>query len=339
MKTIAEWHTIDGSLAIVEQCSQLFYSSGSDESQDRPAFLRATSGLSWNKYGQLVVVQDDVNFVGIIDLDVTSEAFEVIQVKSLSLPKINGKRQFDTLRGNKRLKMDFETILRVPSLDILIAFGSGSPSRSGNVLDRDKVMILKDHTRHLQDFTDPACIRLFGVTRLYDLFRNTKDFSGSQLNIEGAVLIRYEDTQFIRFFQRGNGKSIGGIQAISSTCDVSLDEFLSYILADDSLEAHFDSQNLHRQGIKYSEAKGALPHISNIVQFDLGALEGVPLTFTDATLSANGQVAYLAGGEDSPNAFDDGVVTGSVLGIMDCNPRCFAKHTVLSVSFKSFSHQ
>lgn len=48
----------------------------------------------------------------------------------------------------------------------------------------------------------------------------------------------------------------------------------------------------------------------------LGDLDGVPLHLTDATLTPDGQVGFLAAAEDTPDSVSDGPVTGSVLGLL-----------------------
>jgi hypothetical protein len=52
------------------------------------------------------------------------------------------------------------------------------------------------------------------------------------------------------------------------------------------------------------------------VQYDLGAIDGVRLTFTDVTPAASGQLLYLATAEASPDAVRDGPVLGTALGVI-----------------------
>lgn len=52
-----------------------------------------------------------------------------------------------------------------------------------------------------------------------------------------------------------------------------------------------------------------------ITQYDLGWMEGVRLSFTDATLVRSG-ILYSAAAEDSPDAVLDGEVAGSALGLI-----------------------
>jgi hypothetical protein len=99
-----------------------------------------------------------------------------------------------------------------------------------------------------------------------------------ELNIEGAIHIGNE----LRLFQRGNGK-----QVRNATIDVDLDSLL----------------------------EGA-PIWGNVQNFNLGAINDVPYTFTDATITDR-NIWFLAVAEDTDDPYLDGVVLGSILGKMD----------------------
>jgi hypothetical protein len=53
----------------------------------------------------------------------------------------------------------------------------------------------------------------------------------------------------------------------------------------------------------------------DVVQYDLGSIDGVRLTFTDAALY-DGAVLFCAAAEESPDAVEDGPVAGSALGVI-----------------------
>jgi hypothetical protein len=57
--------------------------------------------------------------------------------------------------------------------------------------------------------------------------------------------------------------------------------------------------------------------LTNVVQYELGQLGGVSLTFTDASAAPDGRVLFLATAEASPDTYRDGEVTGTVAGIID----------------------
>jgi hypothetical protein len=103
----------------------LRYLAPPDAALDRPAHVRAGSGLAW--VGErLAVVQDDANFIALVD-PVSGQA------NDLPLPPgSHGQRLFDATRGTKHLKLDLEACLTVQTSRgvRLIAIGSGSkPAR------------------------------------------------------------------------------------------------------------------------------------------------------------------------------------------------------------------
>ena len=68
------------------------------------------------------------------------------------------------------------------------------------------------------------------------------------------------------------------------------------------------------------------PLPKNVIQYELGTLEGVRLTFTDAALR-RGLVYFTAAAEASPDSVCDGPVAGSVIGRIDADGT--ARWTVL----------
>jgi hypothetical protein len=261
--------------ATVLSKAPLHYSEGADISLDRPRHVRAGSSLAW--FGnRLAVIQDDAHFIALIDPNNG-------RIDALSLPVgERGHRQFDDLRGNKRFKLDLEACLTrfSPNGEILLAFGSGSNKHRESVV---------------RVFASGA-IDLVQASGLYSRFRTTKAFSGSELNIEGAVFI----DGWVRFFNRGNGEARGGLSPLDATCDVPWAELEAYLGDPDNIDA---------------------PELHRIAQYDLGALGGIRLTFTDATATDKGML-YVASAENSPDAITDGSVTGSVIGILDERKGC-----------------
>ena len=230
--------------------------------EDRPAHVRAGSGLAFF-HKQLAIIQDDANFIALVD---PSSAI----VHALTLPRgVGGLRQFDDVRGNKSDKYDLEACITVPLGDdeALLAFGSGSSSQ------RENVVILIGET-----------VRVTQAPELYAAMRAERRFSGSELNVEGVVLI---DDQ-LRFFNRGNGQGA----AVNATVDVGWRDFQDYMLG-----------------------KSDVPALHNIVQYELGVIGDTALSFTDATLRG-ASIMFVAAAEASPDAISDGPVAGSVIGII-----------------------
>ncbi|MDP1823299.1 MAG: hypothetical protein Q8L48_08660 [Archangium sp.] len=107
-----------------------------------------------------------------------------------------------------------------------------------------------------------------------------------ELNIEGAVVSGDE----VLLAQRGNGARR------------------------ENALIHLDRATFEREletGV-FTEAA-----LREIVPVALGALEGVALSLTDLCLGPGGTVLFTAAAENTDNPYDDGVVAGSVVGVLD----------------------
>ena len=260
--------------AVVVDQRPLCYAAGADAALDRPAYVRAGSSLAWVP-GGLAVIQDDTNFLAIIDP--RSGA-----VRSITLPAgKDGVRQFDVERGNKQAKLDLEACLaiEVGGEARFLAFGSGSTER------REKILLVEGWERPRPE------VALVEAGRLYDLLRQEPAFAPARLNIEGIIAVG----RHLRLFSRGNGKVRDGVAPANATCDLPLSSLLHFIAEPDA---------------------APLPEIAAVHQYDLGHLGGVPLSFTDATPWGE-DVLFTAAAEASPDAVEDGEVTGSVVGVID----------------------
>ncbi|MBC8088290.1 MAG: hypothetical protein H7Z40_13560 [Phycisphaerae bacterium] len=257
----------------------LHYAEGANVAIDRPAHVRAASGLAWVG-SKLAVIQDDANFIALVD-PVSG------QTNALALPAgALGKRLFDDERGNKRDKLDFESLVSATLLDgttALLAFGSGSQRR------REQIAIV--------DVTSGRSVRLIHGQALYAALRDCENFAGSELNIEGAVFLGEQ----VRLFGRGNGDISTGVVRVNATCDLNWARLLAYL---------------------DNPSETAPPGPTNVMQFELGELAGTRITFTDAavcdneTAHAPGTMLYTGTAEASPDVVRDGVVQGSVVGII-----------------------
>jgi hypothetical protein len=265
--------------AVVTARAPLLYASGADAAQDRPAHVRAASGIAWLG-GRLAVVQDDASFVALVDLargiEEGARRAEVIALP----PGPGGLRQFDDGRGNKADKLDLEAAFTTwdGGRERLVALGSGaSPARRRALL-----------------FDGTAAARIVAADDFYLAIEATPELAGSELNLEGAALL--PDGR-VRLFQRGNGAARRGLLPVDATWDLPLAALLAYL--DGAAEA-------------------PRPHADDVVQYDLGAQGGVRLTFTDAAWSpADDALVALACAERSPDAIRDGEVLGSVLLLFD----------------------
>jgi hypothetical protein len=61
---------------------------------------------------------------------------------------------------------------------------------------------------------------------------------------------------------------------------------------------------------------GGAPSALGVQTFRLGELDGVALGFTDAALTADGRLLFVAAAEDAADAVADGPVSGSVIGLI-----------------------
>ncbi|MDF1504061.1 hypothetical protein, partial [Roseisolibacter sp. H3M3-2] len=257
----------------------LRFAAGADDAFDRPAHVRAGSGLA-AVGARVAVVQDDAAFVALAD-PATGLA------DAVTLPADDdGRRRFEAARGNKQRKYDLEACLVLPAgRDArLLAFGSGSTPR------RERVLL----ATFPGGAPDPVLTRdeRRGALPVYGALRAHPAFAGRELNVEGAVPLGGR----VRLFGRGNGAATGGgsdAPATSATCEVAVDALLAFLL------------------------DGApLPPLLDGRRYRLGDLDGAPLHFTDAAALPDGRVLYAAAAEDTPNAYDDGEVAGSALGLL-----------------------
>jgi hypothetical protein len=258
--------------AVVVSRRPLVYDAGADAALDRPAHVRAGSGLA-RAAGRLVVVQDDASFLALLSPDGT--------VEPVTLPHaVEGRRQFEAALGNKYQKLDLEACTTLPDGRVL-AIGSGSRTV------RTRIVLLAPG-----EGDAPPVVTLRDVPALYAALGNERRFSGSQLNVEGAAVLA--DRGVLRLFQRGNGAPRDGFVPVNATCDLALGALLRHL----------------------DDPDAPVPALHDIAQWELGEIGGTRLGFTDACAAAD-RVFFLAAAEASPNACDDGGVSGVVLGVTD----------------------
>jgi len=253
--------------ARITRCEPLVYAAEAPPELDRAPHVRAASGIV-SAGEELVIVQDDTNFIAVRNADGSVEA--------IPLPAgPGGLRRFETARGNKNDKLDLESAVRVDIGGAPFVLGIGS----GSLPVRERFAIVDVRARSAS---------LFDASALYAKLRADRMFSGSELNVEGAVII----DGVLRLFQRGNGAARDGIEAVNATCDVRLGELLAWL-----------------EG-------GPVPQPENVRRHDLGTERGVMYGFTDATVMG-GRIFFVAGAEDSPDVVQDGDVLGTRIGVLD----------------------
>ncbi len=72
---------------------------------------------------------------------------------------------------------------------------------------------------------------------------------------------------------------------------------------------------------RWLDHDGALPLPVDVQRHELGAIEGVPLGFTDGAALPDGGWVYCAAAEATDNAYDDGGCLGSAIGVVDARGR------------------
>jgi len=201
----------DASLqAVVVRQTVLLYADEPVPAPDRPRHVRAGSSLA-RVPGGVVVVQDDANFLAIVD--------PLGRVTAVALPSgPDGRSVFDDQHGNKSQKLDLEACVAVesPSGTVLLVFGSGSsPLRS-------RIALVE-----WSEAGGPAAAKLIGADALYDELAQCREFAGPKLNIEGVL--RVGDR--LRLFSRGVGRGLTAGGPLNATCDLDLGSLLEYLRA------------------------------------------------------------------------------------------------------------
>lgn len=274
-------------VARVVHRTPLHYRAGAEPALDRPAHVRAGSSVA--RIGRrLVVVQDDANFLALVEP--RSGEVDAIPLEAGT----GGVRQFDDVRGNKHDKLDLEACVVVPDDERgatrLLAFGSGSTALRERVVE----------ARGLDGAT-PA-VTLHELPAFYAALRAVPAFAGSELNVEGALYVADDGgPPRLRLFGRGNGAARASVEARNATCEIDWR----------ALDAHLSHPG-----------DAGPPRPEAVVQYDLGAIGGVPFGFTDAAAVGPAGVAlYAAAAEASPDATRDGDVAGSALGVIGVGAR------------------
>lgn len=249
----------------------LTYSDGPSDEEDRPSHVRAASGLSAFREC-LAVIQDDANWLALIDADQ--------QVTAVPLPPSpSGERVFSKRRGNQGDKYDLEACVTVASAgkSELVGFSSGSR------IEREWVLRVRDP----EEGTDLEA-EFVAAPAFYAAMRDHKAFSGAGLNIEGALSL---DHDRVRLFQRGNADACDGLYPVDATGDFSWA----------ALCRHLVDPGHH-----------APPTLENVRTYDLGTLGGVRLTFSDAEYLGDGRVLFSASAEDPGTGEIKGSVLGII---------------------------
>jgi len=231
---------------------------------DRPP-VRAASGL--RRFGDaLVIVQDDAH------------ALARLEDGGVSPVAFGTGAPLDVVA--KPVKPDLEACVVIGDGEDtrFVAFGSGSTSA------RERAVVLDRR----------GSVRIRDGAALYAALRERTDFSGSELNVEGAITVGDD----VLLLQRGNGAPRGALLPIDATIALGRRELLAWLDG------------------------GAVPKLGAAQTYELGTERGVRFGFTDATSwptsfdSSRPSFVYVACAEDSPDTYADGVTVGARLGLV-----------------------
>lgn len=201
--------------------------------------------------------------------------------RAITLPAGDaGKRHFDDARGNKKFKLDLEACCTVEgsSGTLFLALGSGSTRRRRRVVTIESVAARSPR------------VSLIDAESLYLALEAVAEFAGSDMNIEGALAVKGA----LRLFSRGNGAARGDRAPVNATGELETGALLAYL---------------------HDPTGAPVPRLTSVTQYQLGALDGLGLGFTDAALAGD-VLLYTAAAEASRDASADGPVAGSVIGFI-----------------------
>lgn len=140
-------------------------------------------------------------------------------------------------------------------------------------------------------------------TDFYARLRQVASERGARLNVEGAVV----QGGWLRLLQRGTAKR--GFVAWNAILDVSLPAF-----------------------VRWLDGRASMPEVQRVMEVDLGTIDGVPLGFTDAAVTVDGRLAFIACAEDTADAVDDGPVLGCCFGWIDADDLAASTTVVLDAN-------
>jgi hypothetical protein len=169
-----------------------------------------------------------------------------------------------------------------PDLEAACAMPDGSVLLlgSGSLPNRMRGAVVRAHGSAVES-------SVHDLSPLYEHAARALDLAIEDVNLEGACLVG----GVLRWFQRGHGQRVP-----SGSVDVDLAGLLALLE--------------HRAGADDVRVGNPRCH-------DLGEVDGVALTITDAVALPDGRVLVSAAAEDTPDAVADGPVVGVAVGVID----------------------
>ncbi|MCD6014613.1 MAG: hypothetical protein K0R88_697 [Solirubrobacterales bacterium] len=180
----------------------------------------------------------------------------------------------------KRRKPDLEALTAMPPFE-RAPYGGLLGLGSGSKRSRDRGFFWKLAADGSLD-GEP---RQIDLQPLYEALRGEIE----ELNIEGAAVLGGR----FALFHRGNAA-----ESENAVAELSLERVLDSLTGDQDLDPH---------------------ELERIAAYDLGELDGVRLSFSDATALTEDLVVFTASAEGGGSGSDDGKIHGSVVGTLDPN--------------------
>ena len=181
------------------------------------------------------------------------------------------------LAERKEVKPDFEALTRLAPFD-QYAYGALLALASGSRKQRRRAALLALDERGV----NAGSVRVIDAARMFEELDGELD----DLNIEGAAV----SGDRLLLMHRGNKSHPDNAVIGFDLCAV-----LTSLASDDSL-ARFP--------------------ILSLRHYDLGAVEGIPLCFTDAAALPDGRLVFSAVAEDTSDNYGDGPCVAAAIGMI-----------------------
>jgi hypothetical protein len=183
----------------------------------------------------------------------------------------------DSQGQRKKLKPDFEALLLLPAF-AHYPHGAVLALGSGSKPQRRRAVLLA----LVAQGVNPASARVLDLSRFFA--RAAEEVA--DLNIEGAV-VREEQLLLMHRGNKSNGEN----------CLLSFN--LAAVLA----------------AIEHDDVLGKVPILA-VRRYNLGALDAVPLCFTDGAVLPDGRLVFAAVAEDTGDSYADGPCRGAAIGVI-----------------------
>jgi hypothetical protein len=196
-----------------------------------------------------------------------------------------GGLRADALPSDRTGQRLFDDKRRKPDFEAALVLGERLlVLGSGSLPSRERIAVLDGR----------GVASIVEATALYAALRAEPRLADRQLNLEGALL----DGPRVVLYSRGNAAALAGAGGFDASVELVAAELARYLDAPDQPP----------------------PTLHDVQQYQLGAIEGVRLSLTDAALRA-GRRFYVAAAEASPDAVADGQVLGTSFGVLDADAR------------------